>query len=521
VSGRRESRPEALRAPGAAADEAAWERLDRRAVARAVLGALGVPAISALPAALALADRGAGVLVTALIAAALFAVVLVAIGVYEALRRATTWFRVTGERVELRTELIAHRRRSLRRDRIRTVDVSAGPTHRLLGLAKLEIGTAQDAGSGGDRLTLDPIARERAEALRLLLLDRAPRPGAAAAPAPAVAPSVTLARLDLRWIRYAPLSFATFALATAAAGALWQGAQWVGLDDDLTGSATDAIHAWKLVVLVVVALALVGAIGTLAVFAEQWFGYRLERERDGTLGLRRGLLTARSLTLEERRLRGVELVEPLALRPAGAARVEAVATGMGKGDRDARAQRATLLPPAPRDTAVRVASEVLLAHPSPMRVALRAHPPAARRRRHTRAFAALTVAVGSPLLLGAGTDEEMPLVVAALIGIVGAPIGLWFARDAYRSLGHALTARHLVVRGGSLRRGTVALERGGVIGWTITRSPLQRRAGLATVTATTAAGRGAYALHDVDAQEGVAFAEQVVPGLLAPLRERE
>jgi putative membrane protein len=44
----------------------------------------------------------------------------------------------------------------------------------------------------------------------------------------------------------------------------------------------------------------------------------------------------------------------------------------------------------------------------------------------------------------------------------------------------------------------------------------QRRLGLATVVATTAAGRGAYALVDVDADQGLQVAREAVPGLLDP-----
>ena len=56
----------------------------------------------------------------------------------------------------------------------------------------------------------------------------------------------------------------------------------------------------------------------------------------------------------------------------------------------------------------------------------------------------------------------------------------------------------------------------GVIGWTVRRTLFQRRLGLATVVVTTAAGRGSYALVDVDACDGVRFADEAVPGLLGP-----
>src|SRR5206468_2953351 len=103
---------------------------------------------------------------------------------------------------------------------------------------------------------------------------------------------------------------------------------------------------------------IVGVLGSLGLFAELWSGYRLTRE-DGMLRVRRGLLTTRSLSLDERRLRGVEVVEPLGARLVGAARVDAVASGLRtQGDKE-RGDPKTLLPPAPRAEAHRVAAEIV------------------------------------------------------------------------------------------------------------------------------------------------------------------
>ena len=53
------------------------------------------------------------------------------------------------------------------------------------------------------------------------------------------------------------------------------------------------------------ALLVVAVIGSTALFAERWSGYRLTREPDGSLRVRHGLLTTRSLALvSDERLRG-------------------------------------------------------------------------------------------------------------------------------------------------------------------------------------------------------------------------
>jgi putative membrane protein len=60
----------------------------------------------------------------------------------------------------------------------------------------------------------------------------------------------------------------------------------------------------------------------------------------------------------------------------------------------------------------------------------------------------------------------------------------------------------------------------GIIGWNLRRSFFQRRAGLATLTATTAAGRQRYEVPDVPSAEALRLADAATPGLLTPFLER-
>jgi putative membrane protein len=272
------------------------------------------------------------------------------------------------------------------------------------------------------------------------------------------------------------------------------------------------------VVIAVLAVAalVVGAIGSLALWVEMWWNFRLERE-PGTLRVRRGLLTTRSISIEEARLRGVELVEPLGVRLSGAARVDAVATGMAaaKSDDD-KTDRRTLLPAAPRGIARRVAAAVLGEPESPFDgVRLAGHPVAARGRRMrwtlgtVAAFEAVLVVLGVLL-------TDVLLHIAWISALVLVPVAAALAADAYRSLGHGLGEQYLLTRSGTVRRATVALQRGGIIGWQFRQSIFQRRAGLVTVIATTAAGTGAYAVPDAGSDDALALAAAAVPDLLAP-----
>jgi putative membrane protein len=67
---------------------------------------------------------------------------------------------------------------------------------------------------------------------------------------------------------------------------------------------------------------------------------------------------------------------------------------------------------------------------------------------------------------------------------------------------------------GSLVRRRCAVAAEGVIGWNLQSTYFQRRLGLTTLTATTAAGKQRYAVEDVDPYEAIRFADSTVPGLL-------
>jgi putative membrane protein len=125
--------------------------------------------------------------------------------------------------------------------------------------------------------------------------------------------------------------------------------------------------------------------------------------------------------------------------------------------------------------------------------------------------AALVVAalfVGQRLIDGPAWMWEVALLLL--------PIAALLAHDRYRSLGHALVGGWLVTRQGSLVRRRCALSSDGIVGWNLRQSLFQRRAGLATLTATMAAGRQRYEVTDVVLPEAVRLADRTVPGLLTP-----
>ena len=89
---------------------------------------------------------------------------VVAVIAVSVLRWVTTTYRITPEQVQLRTGLLQRKTITTPADRVRSVDVTASALHRLLGLAKVEIGTgSHDAGSG---LSLDSLPVAEAAGLR-------------------------------------------------------------------------------------------------------------------------------------------------------------------------------------------------------------------------------------------------------------------------------------------------------------------------------------------------------------------
>jgi len=446
----------------------------------------------------------------------------------------------THEQGQLRLDAVAaDEGRRLRAELLRRASAPAAGTAPPLGGSPLDAAAHTAPPIGGS-----PLDGAAGTAPPLDAVGGASPLGAAAGVAPpfdAAAPpprldeprEVELARLRWRWLPYHLLSPWTLLLPVAAFGALFNLLDQLGLQQRFSRivgrAAEDGLHRadaepwWTALLLVLVALVvllLLGAIGASLQFAESWWRFRLTREPSGTLHLSRGLLTARSVTIEQRRLRGVGLTEPLLQRIAGGAGLRAIVSGLRTGgDGRPTGGADTLLPNVSRDEAEAIAAAVTdSAADLALASGLTPHPRAAMRRRLTRAAVAAAAPLVALLLLGPVADWLPGW--SWLLALPLAPLFLLAGRDAYAALGHRIAGGHLVTRHGLLARHTTALRRDGVIGWNVRRSPFQRRAGLVTLTATTAAGRGGYEVVDVGEGQGLTFAEQALPGLLAPFLDR-
>jgi putative membrane protein len=442
--------------------------------------------------------------------------IIVAWGV---MRWVTTRYRIIDGQIELQRGLLNKQTTTARLDKVRTVDLTAKLHHRVLGLAKVEISTG---GGQRDRLVLDSLLVAEGRGLRAELLHRAnpeitglPAPTGAPVDLDELAPGVeaapaadedVLLRLDPTWVRFAPLTTTGLATAAAGLGFLTQGFTRFGNTSEVIVERARWVRDLAWWVDAVLVLVLVSGLAVSAYVLTFW-GFRLTRNRLGSLHTRRGLLTTRETSIDPARVRGIQIDEPLGLRLAGARRLKVVTTGLLKeqGGSD------WLCPPAPAATVTALAGQIT---PDDEAVSgdLLGHGPAARRRRLTRAVVPVLLVLAL-LLVG----RVVWGWTAALLGV--APLLLLgsvaLAVDRYRSLGHAVTARHLVTRHGSLDRQRVVLDRDGIIGWKVEQSFFQRRAAIATLVATTAAGRQHYDLVDVPIEEAYAVLAEVSPDLVA------
>ncbi|MGN9841788.1 PH domain-containing protein [Nonomuraea sp. H19] len=425
--------------------------------------------------------------------------------VFAVIRWATFTYEIVGDRLETKRSLISRSVRTIPLERIRGVDVSTPPMHRLFGLSVLKIDTGA---SGGDQeAELDGVTLAEAERLKAVLLRRAARPEPHVPTGPAERPIIGVPR---KWLLYGPLSGAylltPFALAGGAVGLAFQWGDQLGFGRNAAWHVVQWLWDQPYLLLIVAVLLVLAmpVLGGLMYAVFNW-DFRLKR-RDGYLVAERGLVNRRSVSLESRRVRGYEIVDGLAERWAGVVRVWAIVTGLGDS-----ATRGQLLPDVPRAVAYQVAEEAI----GPYRAALRRHPPVARNRRLFRAvFPWLVAAFVSAVAVWA--TGAMPwwilLVLTLLAAGAGVPLGL----DRYASLGHGYDGVRLAVRSGSLRRSKAVIERRAVVGWRLRQTWFQRRAGVLTLIAGVGAGKGGYSAIDVSEAQGAAFPAEVTPEWLAP-----
>jgi putative membrane protein len=417
------------------------------------------------------------------------------------LRWFTTTYRIETDEVQLRTGVLQRKVVSVPRNRIRSVQTDARLLHQLLGLTVLRVSTGQQA-RGDTDFALDAVRVEEVPRLRSILLADSL---AAADEVDQQSQGRALARWQLSWLRYSPLSFTGLAMILAAVGLIYQaGLGAVLAHSRVAESGRDAAQRFGIVASVaVVVIVVVLASVTLSVLRSlvTYGNLTLRRDAD-VLHLQHGLLRKREHTFDMRRLRGGTLRQPLLVRLLGGARLDAVMTGVaGAGE------ASLLLPPCPVRTAESVLTD-LIADVNTVSGPVRGHGPAATRRRWTRGLVfPVVVAAGLALAAAFVPVPSWAWIVVAALALTCALL----AADRVRALGHRVDGRWLVARAGSLERRRDCIAAEGIIGWTVRQTFFQRRAGVATLVAATAAGVKHYQVIDVPAELGWSIAGTASP----------
>ncbi|MFY9917124.1 MAG: PH domain-containing protein [Mycobacterium sp.] len=419
-----------------------------------------------------------------------FAVLGVTIG-FGVLRWYTTTYRIEPDEVQLRTGVLQRKVVSVPRNRIRSVQTDARLLHQALGLTVLRVSTGQQA-SGDTGFALDAVRAEEVPRLRSILLADSLAPADETGDQQQ-SPGRLLARWHPSWLRYSPLSFTGLAMIVAAVGVVYQAGLGAALEHSrIAESGRDATQRFGVVasVAVVVVVVLLVSVVLSVLRSLVTFGNLMLRRDAEVLHLQHGLLRKREHTFDMRRLRGGTLRQPLLVRLLGGARLDAVMTGVaGAGE------ASLLLPPCPATKAESVLTE-LIDDADAVSGPVRGHGAAATRRRWTRGLALpLVVAVA---LIAAAAFVPVPAWAWILLALLALCCAL-LAADRVRALGHRVDGRWLVARAGSLERRRDCIAAEGIIGWTVRQTFFQRRAGVATLIAATAAGVKHYQVIDVPA----------------------
>jgi putative membrane protein len=396
---------------------------------------------------------------------------------HAAIQYRTCRFRLEGEELVIRSGLVQKSRRHIPFRRIHNVTLHQGLLHRLFGVAAVQI---ESAGGTGADTELEVLRLGDAQALESLLRRRAREVGAAGDEvAPESEPLLTLGGAEV--LKLGLVSNRGLIALTAIVGAAWEiGRDRVeipGLKDPVLRLSEQlalgplswlaAVVALLLVVAIVLQLLSVG----LAFL--QFHGFRLHAI-DGRFQIERGLLSRVRASTPPGRIQAWSLRES-AIHRLFARRSLRIDTAVS-GDEDGERSLRELLPIAPREIIDAVVERIMPGAGWPDLPWQPLHPRAWRRMLVAPVLlTAVAAAVAARQMGPAG------LAVLALL-----PWWLLRARLLARMAGWAVTERLVAVREGWLDRRWRVAEIDRLQALRLTRSPFDRRHGMATLWLDTA-----------------------------------
>jgi putative membrane protein len=438
--------------------------------------------VLALPAGLAfISDLGIG---RALLVAAVMAIVMLTLNWL-----AWSRFRYgVGEReIVIESGVLSRTRRSIPFDRIQDVDIEQPLLARLVGLAKVRIETG---GAGRDEGLLDSVTL--AEANRLRAVVRASHGAAPSALAPAPAAARPLFEMDLQRVLLFGLFNFSLAFIAGIFAALQTFDDWLPFDLYDWLAAFDRSYADRFTPAAVLALLLLAALlglaaGMLRTLSRD-YGFRLTAE-GGRFRRERGLFTRSEVVISKKRLQ-------LALVETGLVRRRLGWFGLSFQTLGSGADAGGLQSAAPFGRKAEVAP--ILEEANGLRMAEAGEMIPVSSRHVLRILAALPVLLLTLVVAAALWKPWVLLILLAL------PLFVAFAARARRFHRYRLEDRILFVARGLWRQRLWIVPIANVQAVSLSRSPLQRCLGLATLAFDTAGASLLNTVRIVDLRIGPA-----------------
>lgn len=390
---------------------------------------------------------------------------------------AAKWWRFTytfdGTRLVIDEGIVTRKQRVVPIDRIQQVDMATTLRHRIFGVTVLKLETA--GGATGSEVSLAVVSTEEAARLRSVLLPEGGRVASESALPTQVQPATALLRLGPGRLALAGVTGSELAVMFTillSIGQLVDDLPAAFLLDRIDDAATPA-DVTGFVVAGAVLVALWFALAASASVLKDG-GYQLVRRGD-QLAVSRGLLDRREASLPLYRVQVVRLQQAFVRRLLGRSSLR-IRSSAGAIE-------------VPLVTASEAVELLRIMVPGTDLSAVVGAPPAARRRSVLRRLSpALVPLVGSALWL----ERAVPFtfVVFVLAAVSG--------ELAYRGLASGWSGGVVVSRSGGLRREVAIVPGAKAQSTRLRTSPLQRRAGLATLYVDVAASGPSPSIRDGD-----------------------
>ena len=399
-------------------------------------------------------------------------------------------YRIEGGAVIVDEGVLTRKQRVVPLDRIQQVDVVAKLMHRLLGVVTVKLDTAS-GGQGAD-VDLTVVSKTEAERLRAIVATKEPAAEAAfPQDGPPGAPvvresesrSAVLVRLSAGELALAGVTGGRLLALIAVLGPLGQTIDELGdaLTDPVaavTAQRSGAVVGTIVITLLLAAWLLAAAGGSVLSYA----GYTLSR-RGADLHLACGLLDRRESSMPLERVQVVRIRQNILRRALGRASIR-IQSGAIVGSRSV--VDVPLLPVAMIDPLL----ATLLPGASPLPT-LEPAPSAARRRALVRRIVPATLALAAGIAI-----VRPPLAVAVVVAVAVLAFCVLSGELHYRGLGVGTNGTVVVGREGGIARSTVVVPAMRAQATVVRSTPLQRRAGLATLVVPVAGGGTTPAMRE-------------------------